>query len=59
MANLRVEHNPEQGTNEARALPFVMFVNDGWKPRYRLTREEAYGLLKSLERVLGAPTKTA
>ena len=60
MASLRVEHNPEQGTNEARGLPFVVFVNDGPKPRYRLTRDQAYGLLKSLEQVLGtSKNKTA
>ena len=41
MARLRVEHNPEQETTEARSEPFVVFVNDNSKPRYRLSTEEA------------------
>src|SRR5438128_1319083 len=35
MARLRVEHNPEQETTEAQSEPFVVFVNDNSKPRYR------------------------
>ena len=53
MASLRVEHNPEQGTTEALSQPFVVFVNDNPTPRYRLTREQAYELLTSLQRALG------
>lgn len=53
MASLRVEHNPDQGTTEALRQPFVVLVNDGPKPRYRLTREQAYDLLKSLQQALG------
>ena len=41
MARLRVEHNPEQETTEAQSEPFVVFVNDNSKPRYRLSTEEA------------------
>ena|SRR6266446_2239127 len=53
MASLRVEHNPEQGTTEALSQPFVVFVNDNPTPRYRLTRQQAYELLTSLQRALG------
>ena len=52
MAHLRVDHNPDQGTTEARAQPFVVFVNDNATPRYRLSTEEAYALLKSLQAAL-------
>jgi hypothetical protein len=53
MASLHVEHNPEQGTTEALSQPFVVFVNDNPKPRYRLSTEQAYELLKSLQQALG------
>jgi hypothetical protein len=53
MASLRVEHNPEQGTTEALSQPFVVFVNDNPTPRYRLTHEQTYELLTSLQRALG------
>lgn len=53
MAQLRMEHNPEQETTEARSQPFVVFVNDNPKPRYRLTTKEAYALLESLQSALG------
>jgi hypothetical protein len=53
MASLRVEHNQEQGTTEALSQPFVVFVNDNPTPRYRLTHEQAYELLTSLQRALG------
>ena len=53
MARLRVGHNPEQGTTEALSQPFVVFVNDGTNPRYRLTQEQAYELLASLQQALG------
>ena len=52
MAHLRVDHNPDQGTNEARTQPFVVFVNDNATPRYRLSTEEAYALLKFLQSAL-------
>ena len=50
---LRVGHNPDQGTTEALSHPFVVFVNDGTNPRYRLTQEQAYELLTSLQQALG------
>jgi hypothetical protein len=53
MAHLRVDHNPDQGTTVARSQPFVVFVNDGTNPRYRLTYKEAYDLLTSLQQALG------
>jgi len=40
-------------TTEALSQPFVVFVNDNPTPRYRLTREQAYELLTSLQRALG------
>src|SRR5205823_13771852 len=52
-ARLRVGHNPDQGTTEALSQPFVVFVNDGTNPRYRLTQEQAYELLTSLQQALG------
>ena len=55
MARLRVEHNPEQETTVAQSEPFVVFVNDNSKPRYRLSTEEAYALLKSLQSALRIP----
>jgi hypothetical protein len=55
MARLRVEHNPDQGTTETLSQPFVVFVNDGTNPRYRLSTEEAYALLKSLQSALRIP----
>ena len=48
MARVRVGHNPDQGSTEALGQPFVIFINDNANPRYRLTREKAYDLLKSL-----------
>jgi hypothetical protein len=57
MAQLRMEHNPEQETTEALSQPFVVFVNDNAKPRYRLTTEEAYALLKSLQSTLRIPER--
>ena len=55
MAHLLVDHNPDQGTTEALSQPFVMFVNDNAKPRYRLSTEDAYALLKSLQSALRMP----
>src|SRR2546425_3319672 len=59
MASLRVEHNPEQGTTEALSQPFVVFVNDNPTPRYRLTRQQAYELLTSLQRALRSEEHTS
>ena len=55
MAQLRMEHNPEQETAEALSRPFVVFVNDNPRPRYRLTTQEAYALLESLRSALRIP----
>jgi hypothetical protein len=57
MAQLRMEHNPEQETTEARSQPFVVFVNDNPKPRYRMTTKEAYALLESLQSALRIPKR--
>jgi hypothetical protein len=56
MAQLRVEHNPDQGTTEALSQPFVVFVNENTKPRYRLSTEDAYALFRSLQSALRMPT---
>jgi hypothetical protein len=55
MAQLRMEHNPEQETADALSRPFVVFVNDNPRPRYRLTTKEAYALLESLQSALRIP----
>jgi hypothetical protein len=55
MAHLRVDHNPDQGTTDTLSHPFVVFVNENTKPRYRLTTEEAYVLFKSLQSALRMP----
>jgi hypothetical protein len=55
MAQLRMEHNPEQETTKALSQPFVVFVNDNAKPRYRLNTQEAYALLESIRSALRIP----
>jgi hypothetical protein len=55
MTRLRVEHNPDQDTTEALRQPDVVLVNDNAKPRYHLSTEEAYALLKSLQSALRIP----